>query len=208
MHSEVSYTETGLAIWPFARHARTATLSLAVALIVPGMAGCTPHNPSADQASGATQNSSEPKMLAITGYNYTNRHIGSFSVNGAGGGNIFVSTPTSGGGGSTCCVLYRPGTRVRKVMVEWQTGGCYFHEKSEVSGDVFDTLHSFSFRREVEVEPVVTTDPKVMEIHFYPDGSIKAAVTGGSQLPRLRLDGAREDKTRYPRCPNDQKPAK
>lgn len=52
MHPEVSYTKTGSARWAFARHGRTATLSLAVALIVPGMAGCTPHNPAADQASG------------------------------------------------------------------------------------------------------------------------------------------------------------
>jgi hypothetical protein len=207
MHSEVSYTGTGSAKWFFARHSRSAALSLAVALIAPSLAGCTPHNPAAaENASGAAKGN-EPVMLAITGYNYTNRHIGSFSVNGAGGGNIFVSTPASGGGGTTCCVRYRPGSKVRKVVVEWQTGGCYFHEKSEVSGDVFDTLHSFSHRREVDVDPAIPADPQVLEVHFYPDGGIKASITANESPPRLRLDGAREDKTRYPRCPNDKKPA-
>jgi hypothetical protein len=46
----------------------------------------------------------KPVGLAIEGYNYTNRFIDSFTVtdedgNGAWGGNVFLSSPTSGGGG-------------------------------------------------------------------------------------------------------------
>jgi hypothetical protein len=45
--------------------------------------------------------------LAIVGYNYTERYIDSFHVNGQGGGNLYVSGPTAGGGSSACCVSWR-----------------------------------------------------------------------------------------------------
>jgi len=209
MQSDVSYPKTGSENWAFTRHRRTATLFLAVALIVPDMAGCTPNNPdAADNATSTAQSSNEPVMLSITAYNYTNRHIESFSVNGQGGGNVYVSSPTSGGGGTVCCVRYRPGTKAFKVRVKWQTGGCYYSEKSTISDEVSDTLHLFSTEREIDVDPIVQSEPRVMEVHFYPDGTIKASITASESPPRLRLDGAREDKSRYPRCPNDQKPAK
>jgi hypothetical protein len=41
--------------------------------------------------------------LVIIGYNYTSRYIDQFSVDGAGGGNLYVSGPSSGGGGIVCC---------------------------------------------------------------------------------------------------------
>jgi hypothetical protein len=40
--------------------------------------------------------------LEINGFNYTDLYIDSFEVNGQGGGNLFVSSPTSGGGGGVC----------------------------------------------------------------------------------------------------------
>jgi len=147
-------------------------------------------------------------MLAITGYNYTNRHIASFSVDGTGGGNLYVSTPTSGGGGTVCCAIYTPGNFERTVVVRWQSGGCYYHTISGTSGKVFDNLHSYYKEQQVVVDSAIPADPKVLEVHFYPDGSIKAAITAGESPPRLTLDNAREDKSRYPRCPNDRKPAK
>lgn len=206
MHYEVRFTKFGSARRLLARHAMAVTLPLVLALTVPSLAGCTPHEP-ADNASGVAPKGNEPVMLAISGFNYTDRAIDSFSVDGQGGGNVFVSTPESGGGGRTCCVRYRPGSKVRKVLITWQSGGCYYHAKSTVSDEVFDNLHSFSHKREVAVDAVVPANPKVLEVHFYPDGSIQAAITTGASLPRLRLDASREDKTRYPRCPNDQKPA-
>jgi len=206
MDFEVSYTATGPARRPFARCAMAATLPILLALIVPSIAGCTPHEPAAGNASNKAPKESEPVMLSITGYNYTSRHIESFSVNGQGGGNLYVSSPTSGGGGTVCCVRYRPGTKVRKVKVKWQTGACFYSVKSAISGEVSDTLHLFSQEREVEIDQIVPSDPQVMEVHFYPDGSIKAAITASESLPRLRLDAGREDKSRYPRCPEDEKP--
>lgn len=181
---------------------------LSTATVLPLLGACTQKNDAPDKSAAikAPSSSRSPVPLAITGYNYTNLHIDSFSVDGAGGGNIQLSTPTSGGGGSTCCISYGPRTRLRTVSVEWQTGGCYYHEKSATSGDVFDRLHSYSYKREVEVEPGVPPNPKVIEIHFYPDGSIKAAITAGSWSPRLQLSADREDKSDLTRCPNDKKP--
>ena len=40
----------------------------------------------------------QKKMLGITGYNYTNRSIDGFSVNGQGGGNVLISEDHAGGG--------------------------------------------------------------------------------------------------------------
>jgi len=39
----------------------------------------------------------QKKMLGITGYNYTNRYIDGFSVNGQGGGNVLISEDHAGG---------------------------------------------------------------------------------------------------------------
>jgi len=209
MHSIVGFIETGSAKRAFAQHARTAMLFLVAALIAPSLAGCTPQDRAGTgNASRIAPGDNEPVMLAITGYNYTNRHIASFSVDGSGGGNIFVSTPTSGGGGSVCCALYRPGDFERKIVVRWQSDACYYQTKSTISSEVFDNLHYFYKEREVVVDRTVPAEPEVLEVHFYPDGSIHAVITAGATLPRLKLDNAREDKSDYPRCPNDQKPAK
>lgn len=157
---------------------------------------------------GATaQEKSGRISLALEGYNYTNRYIDSFSVNGQGGGNIYVSSPTSGGGGTVCCMLYRPGPNVKIIRVRWQSDACYFKEQSSLSKKMYDSLHPLFKEQEVQVEVLASaTDAKYMEVHFYPDGSVKAAVTATISPPRLLLEEQREDLSRYPRCPNDRKP--
>jgi hypothetical protein len=184
-------------------HVKLAAAAVTLGLAFPALVGCTPQ-PDDAQTNTARD---EPVMLAISGYNYTNRHIGSFSVNGQGGGNIFVSTPTSGGGGRTCCVLYTPGRMVRKVTVRWQAGGCLYHNKVTYSNQVYEALHPFFKERVVVVDDNVPPDPQNLEVHFYPDGSIRANISSETSLPRLQLPAEREDKTRYPRCPNDRRPA-
>jgi hypothetical protein len=151
--------------------------------------------------------SSGRNSLAIIGYNYTNRGIDSFSINGQGGGNIRVSSPTSGGGGTVCCALYTPGSTVKMVRIRWQSGACVFKEQSIFSKQMFDTLHLFYKEQEAPLEVLATTNASYMEVHFYPDGSIKAAVTAAMSPPRLFLDEQRRDKTPYPRCPDDREPA-
>lgn len=144
--------------------------------------------------------------LAIVGYNYTTRSIDSFSVDGQGGGNIHVSSPTSGGGGIVCCALYHPGAMIKKVQVRWQADGCYFAEQYTMSKQMHDVLHMYYREQDAPLEILATSNARYMEVHFYPDGSIKAAVTSELSLPRLSLDQRRRGQNPYPRCPNDQEP--
>jgi hypothetical protein len=149
---------------------------------------------------------SDSISLSLEGYNYTDRYIDSFSVDGHGGGNIYVSSPTSGGGGTACCIAFYPGAKIVSVKVRWQSDACYFSQQYAISGKMHDKLHLFYREQEVPVEVQATTDARQMEIHFYPDGTVKAVVTATASAPRLLLEKQREDVSRYPRCPNDRKP--
>lgn len=179
--------------------ARCVLLACLLALCACGQAA-------SPQAANAPKASAQPVSLALVGYNYTNRHIDSFTVDGQGGGNLYVSSPTSGGGGTTCCVEYWPGTKVNTVTIRWQSGACYYHASSSNSPDIFDIYYEFYNEREVTVDDGIPANAKNMEVHFFPDGSIKAAVTASMSRPRLLLRKDREDRSKYPRCPNDKKP--
>ena len=179
--------------------ARCVVLSFLLALCACGQAASS-------KAAIVPEVHAESVSLALVGYNYTNRHIDSFTVDGQGGGNLYVSSPTSGGGGTACCVEYWPGTRVNTVTIRWQSGACYYHASSPSSPDIYDIYYQFYKEREVTVADDVPADAKYMEVHFFPDGSVKAAVTASTSRPRLLLRKDREDHSTYPRCPNDKKP--
>lgn len=111
--------------------------------------------------------------LTIYGYNYTDTGIGSFEVNGQGGGNLMVSGPTSGGGSSVCCVsLHTPLPPDHKVKIKWTRDGDIWCEQ------------------EVMVRPPVPPHPKYFEVHFYRDGHVEVAITEVDSDPRLKLDRA------------------
>ena len=148
---------------------------------------------------------SKPVELTLSGYNYTNRYIDQFSVNGIGGGNLHVSTVTSGGT-NVCCFSYTPGTPAPKtVTVKWQHGACEYTTTTS-SGYTTSRAHPFFKTVEVPVNPKVPANPGYFEVHFYPDGHVEAAITEHQSGGRLHLDKEREDRSDYPRCPNDQKP--
>lgn len=151
--------------------------------------------------------STEGTSLGILGYNYTNRAIDSFSIDGQGGGNISVSSAHSGGSGIVCCVSYRPGSTIKTVRIRWQSGACYFSKQFPLSKQMRDKIHWFYKEQDAPVEVFAAADAKYFEVHFYPDGSIKAAVTAEMSSPRLSLDEQRREKTPYPRCPDDREPA-
>ena len=147
-------------------------------------------------------------QLTLVGYNYTNKYIDSFSVNGQGGGNLFVSGGVNGGGKSACCVGYSTGAKKKIVEVRWQIGACTFNEKPGL--DMFGRKNhqTYIFYRQVNV-PVLITEPvhpRYFEVHFYPDGHIEAAITQHESPSRLLLNEDREDRSHYPKCPNDKKP--
>ncbi|WP_172425486.1 DUF3304 domain-containing protein [Candidatus Dactylopiibacterium carminicum] len=111
--------------------------------------------------------------LTLYGYNYTDMSIGSFEVNGAGGGNIEVGDAEAGGGKFTCCAsLYTPLPPNNNVHIKWSRDGKTWCEtKVPFSGPI-------------------PAKPEYMEVHFYRDGHIEVAVTESSSPPRLKLERA------------------
>ena len=149
----------------------------------------------------------EGSLIDIVGFNYTNRTIDSFSVDGQGGGNVFLSSRTSGGGKSACCVrLPRAHSSGSRVHVRWQVDGCTYLTKSRISGEVFENI--FPYYREAYVDVIHRdkSDPQHLEIHFYPSGTVLAQLTATLSPPRILLDGRRADKSHFPRCRDDKKP--
>jgi hypothetical protein len=108
--------------------------------------------------------------LTLYGYNYTDTEIGSFEVNGQGGGNVEVSIPEAGGGKSVCCItVVSPLQQAMPVKIKWT-------RDSETWCEQF-----------VELKPPLPTNPKYLEVHFYPDGHLEVAVTEVASTPRLVL---------------------
>ena len=142
--------------------------------------------------------------LTILGYNYTNRYIDQFSVDGAGGGNMSVSTPTSSGGGGTCCAVWVDGTPLPVTMrVRWVADYCIEFLTNEY-GEKRPSARAIFAERDVEFNGPVPAAPHNLEVHFYPDGHIELAITDYLfSEPRLKLDPSRE--TKAPLCP-DAKP--
>lgn len=147
----------------------------------------------------------KPVNLTLHGYNYTDRYIDDYSVNGTSGGNLSVSGPGSVGGGSTCCVTYYRGG-VQKVKVRWQADGCLYIEKSTIRSEKIESIHSIYKEVEVEVRPITRFVPHYFEVHFYPDGHVEATMTEVESRARLQLEENRENTAKFPRCPHDQKP--
>jgi hypothetical protein len=168
------------------------------------LCGCKPSNQ--DRPIPVERHEPAVAPLGLTGYNYTDREISEFFVNGQGGGNIGVSSPGSGGGGSVCCVPYVVAPAPWTVTIRWQSDACYYRVKSTISDEVFEDIHWFYKERDVVVDTPAISTPRYMEVHFYPDGSVKAAVTEHASMPRLQLQQQREIRTRYPRCPDDREP--
>ena len=93
-------------------------------------AACQPTNAAAPAVSPAAASNvpterepdGMPKRYSVVpyGYNYTDTYIDSFEVNGAGGGNLEVSTPTAPGGGHTCCLTVVSGLPLgTEFKIKW-----------------------------------------------------------------------------------------
>ncbi len=123
----------------------------------------------------------EPKMLGITGYNYTDRYIDGFSVNGQGGSNVLLSDDSDGGGKTTCCIVWRPGTALPVAMfVEWTYG----IEGNLQTGEVYREPETH--RVEAELKGPVPQNPTIFVVHFYPNNTVQLEVAEDYPKPRLR----------------------
>lgn len=128
-------------------------------------------------------------------------------MNGVGGGNIFVSSPTSGGGGLTCCSSYYTKIPSQVIRVKWQDGGCKYIASRNSDGTIQWFTHPYFKETEVPIADSSTGEPQNLEIHFYAADKVEAYVTSEISLPRIKLDKSREVKARMVRCPNDKRPA-
>jgi hypothetical protein len=110
----------------------------------------------------------EAVSLEINGFNYTDLYIDSFEVNGQGGGNLFVSSLTSGGGKGTCCVSFTPGTNLPvQLTIKWTRDQKRWCEK------------------EALLKGPVPANPRHLGVHFFPDGHIEVEIT--EDYPELKL---------------------
>ena len=133
----------------------------------------------------------EPKMLGITGYNYTGRYIDGFSVNGQGGGNVLISEGESGGGGTTCCIVWRPGTVLPVTMrVEWTYG----YEKDFDTGRLLRAAETH--QADVDIKGPISKHPTILIVHFYPDNTVQVEIA--EDYPELRIKRVDQDKGTKP----------
>ena len=159
------------------------------------LVGCQPAaqsaTPAASPSAPATQ-SSTLHTLTIYGYNYTNRYIDQFDVNGQGGGNMDVSSATSSGGGGVCCMGWRDGTKLPLTFnVRWVAGGCTFLSPPNQFGERYRATKHFFKEQAVVFSGPVPTEPGYLEVHIYPDARVEIAITATRSEPRLKLDPAR-----------------
>jgi hypothetical protein len=135
----------------------------------------TPTQQAATTESAEPNTKGTPRSYSVIayGYNYTDLYIDSFEIDGSGGGNLEVSTPTSGGGGHTCCAIVTPGLpKGTTFNIKWTRD------------------RKLWCQQDVPLDIAVPQDPRYFEVHFYPDGKIEIEVTQKASRPRLSLDSA------------------
>jgi hypothetical protein len=152
----------------------------------------------------------DARSLLIQGYNYTDDYIDSFTVDGQGGGNLYVSGPTSGGGGSVCCASFVRGTPMPvKLKVRWSAAYCMVYETN-----VFGRTSSYRKGLWKEAEALLVDlsqgKPRALEVHIFPDGHVEAAITPGYSRPRLVLPRTEQYRRpgppkSYPDCTDEQR---
>lgn len=151
--------------------------------------------------------SSQVQGLLIQGYNYTDTHIDSFTVNGVGGGNVYVSSPTTGGGGSVCCYSLDPRSRAQ-VTIRWAASYCMYATTNKY-GETYQWRKSLFREAVVPVEGLRIGEASALEVHFYPDGHVEAAITAGHSPPRLKLPITADEQRpgaskNFPPCTHEQ----
>ena len=106
----------------------------------------------------------DTRSVTVTGYNYTERPIYTFSVNGSGGSNLFAKE-RGGGGGFSCCTTVTVG---QPAEINW----IYSATERQYNAGV---------RKESRSTTVIVPSPQVpeakyLEVHFYPDDHVELAL--------------------------------
>ncbi len=163
-----------------------SALTIAAALVP--LASCSAETSKASATeTKAPSGKRKSYLLSIVGYNYTDDVITYFDVNGTGGGNMSLSTPTSRGQRSTCCVKWTEGSRLPvKVKVKWTASYCRLAD-TDMAGHPSESTEPFLKVADVEFNGPVPAEPQNFEVHFYPDGHVETAITDTNSPARLKL---------------------
>jgi hypothetical protein len=196
-------------------NALRAELAPSIARAIACLAACALALPACSEQ-GAAQTAQpapgQPIALTIVGYNYTDRYIDSFTVNGQGGGNLFLSTPTTGGGKGACCVTWTPGGQLpKKVIVRWVGAYCK-DRRTNSAGETHDWTVPIWRQAVAELNGPIPANPGAFEVHIYKDAHVEVAITEFESPPRLALP---EENFRRPGiptyndppCTDEQRPA-
>lgn len=100
-----------------------------------------------------------PLVVRLHGYNYMDRSIFNYTVNGSMGANVFRWSP-GGGGKTTCCTEIKGDT----VHIEWAISGTL----EEVMADI----PSKTYAREVALPPQPDKTPTFLEVHFLSNDNV------------------------------------
>lgn len=143
--------------------------------------------------------------LGLVGFNYTDRFIEEYSVDGSGGGHIHLSSPTSGGSGVVCCAMMSKSKKTKiAVKVRWQVDGCTYLVKS-VTGRTGEMRNFHYEEATVFLDNVAGPKPVYLETHFYPNGSVSVKTTSQVSSPEIKLDEDRRDQSKFSRCEDERK---
>ena len=124
-------------------------------------------------------NSQDTLSVTLVGYNYTERPIYTFSVNGVGASNLFAKQKY-GGGKDSCCIDITVG---QPVEIKWLY-------------DTTDKQYLAGLREEKRSTTVIVPPPTVpeaeyLEVHFYPDHHVELALVkfpGDRRIPYEEKD--------------------
>ena len=119
-------------------------------------------------------NSQDTRSVTVIGYNYTERPIYTFSVNGVGASNLFAKQKY-GGGKDSCCIDITVG---QPVEIKWLYDTT---EKQYLAG-----LREENRSTTVIVPPPTVPEAEYLEVHFYPDHHVELALVkfpGDRRIP-------------------------
>jgi hypothetical protein len=193
---------------PHESHPRRVRPCATMALLVAAMlAACG--TSAGDTPGAASAAASEPYRgytLTLIGMNYTRRYIDTFTVDGRGGGNLRVSSPTSGGGGSACCIGWDNRRTLPVTMtVRWQSGACkVMTGRTWDDGSAAFRLYRDFEERKVQFNGPVPANPQYFVVHIFEDDHVELSMSEDYPVPKLKLSQDREDLTPYPICKDGQ----
>ena len=124
-------------------------------------------------------NSQDTRSVTVIGYNYTERPIYTFSVNGVGASNLFAKQKY-GGGKDSCCIDITVG---QPVEIKWLYDTT---EKQYLAG-----LREENRSTTVIVPPPTVPEAEYLEVHFYPDHHVELALVkfpGDRRIPYEEKD--------------------